>query len=69
MEEGVPQEMNPAIQFQILDLVIWFSLTLDTYLIMLSVKHRGIKNHFWVFGMIRPGIELQSPRPLANTAH
>ena len=34
---------------------------------MLSVKHDGIKYHFWVFGMTRPGIELRSPGPLANT--
>ena len=24
---------------------------------MLSVKQEGIKYHFWVFGMTRPGIE------------
>ena len=41
--------------------------TLDPYLIMLSVKQREIKYHFWVFGMTRPGIEPRSPRPLANT--
>ena len=35
---------------------------------MLSVKQGGIKYHFsWVFGMTRPGIEPQSPKPLANT--
>ena len=34
---------------------------------MLSVKQGSIKYHFLVFGMIRPGIELQSPRLLANT--
>ena len=33
--------------------------TLETYLI----KQGGIKYHFWVFGMTRPGIE---PRLLAN---
>ena len=32
---------------------------------MLSVKQGGIKYHFWVFGMTRPGIELRSPGPLA----
>ena len=34
---------------------------------MLSVKQGGIKYHFWVFGMIQPGIEPQSPDPLVNT--
>ena len=34
---------------------------------MLSVKQRGIKYHFWAFGMMRPEIELRSPGPLANT--
>ena len=34
---------------------------------MLSIKQNWIKYHFWVFGMIRPGTELRSPRPLANT--
>ena len=33
---------------------------------MLSVKQGGIKYDFWVFGMIQPGIEPQSSRPLAN---
>ena len=43
-------------------------LTLDPYLIMLSVKQGGIKYHFFlVFGMTQPGIELWSLRPLANT--
>ena len=40
-------------------------LTLDTYLILLSVKHGGIEYHFWVFGRIRSGIELRSTGPLA----
>ena len=31
--------------------------TLDPYIIMLSIKQGGIKYHFWVFGMTRPGIE------------
>ena len=31
------------------------------YLIMLSVKQEGIKYHFWVFGMMGPGIEPWSP--------
>ena len=42
-------------------------LSQDPYLIMLSVKQGGIKYHFWVFGMIWPGIEPRSPGPLANT--
>ena len=33
---------------------------------MLSVKQGGFKNHFWVFGMTRPGIEPWSPEQLAN---
>ena len=33
---------------------------------MLSVKQVGIKHHFWVFGMTRPGIE---PRPLERLAN
>ena len=41
--------------------------THDTYLILLSVKQGGIKYHFKVFGMMQPGIELKSPRPLTNT--
>ena len=40
--------------------------TLDLYLIMLSVKQGGIKYHFLVFGMNRPGIEPQSLGPLAK---
>ena len=34
---------------------------------MLSAKQGGIKYHFWVFGMTRPGIEPWYPRPLAKT--
>ena len=34
---------------------------------MLSVIQGGIMYNFWVFGMIRPGIELRSPGPLANS--
>ena len=35
---------------------------------MLSIKEGSIKyNFFFVFGMTRPGIEPQSPRPLVNT--
>ena len=34
---------------------------------MLSAKQGGIKYHFWVFGMTRPGIKPRSPGPLANT--
>ena len=41
--------------------------TLDTYLIMLSVKQVGIRYHFWDFGMTQPEIETRSPEPLANT--
>ena len=37
------------------------------YLILLSIKQGGIKYHFNVFSMTRPGIEPRSPRPLANT--
>ena len=33
---------------------------------MLSVKQGGIKYHFLVFGMTRPGIESRSPRQLTN---
>ena len=40
--------------------------TLDPYFIMQSVKQSGIKYHFWVFGMTRPGIEPRFPRPLVN---
>ena len=39
----------------------------DPYLIMLSVQQGGIKHHFWVFGMTRPGIKLRFRGPLANT--
>ena len=41
--------------------------TLDRYLILLSVKQRGIKYYFKVFGMTRPGIKPRSLGPLANT--
>ena len=41
--------------------------TLDPFLIMLSIKQGGIKYHFWVFSMTRPGIEPRSPGLLANT--
>ena len=42
-------------------------LTLDPYLIMLTVKQISIKNHFFlVFGMTRPVIEPRHPGPLAN---
>ena len=43
-----------------------FYFTLDPFLIMLSVKQRGIKYHFWVFGITRTGIEPRSPWPLAS---
>ena len=35
--------------------------TLDTYLILLSVKRGDIKYNFWVFGMTRLGIEPYFP--------
>ena len=45
---------------------LWIApLTLELYLLMLGVK-RGIKYHFWVFGMIHPGIKHWSPGPLVN---
>ena len=34
---------------------------------MLRIKQGGIKNHFWVFGMTRSGIEPRTPEPLAKT--
>ena len=34
---------------------------------MLSVEQGSIKYNFWVFGITQPGIEPQSPGPLANT--
>ena len=34
---------------------------------MLSVKQGGVKYHFWVFDMVRPGIEPRFSGPLANT--
>ena len=40
--------------------------TLDPYLIMLSVKQGGIKYHFGVFGMSRPGIEPQVSLPIGE---
>ena len=40
--------------------------TLDPYFIMLSVKQGGIKYHFWVFGMIRSGIEPWSPKAIVE---
>ena len=36
---------------------------------MLSVKQTASSTIFWVFGMTRPGIELRSPGPLANTTY
>ena len=48
-------------------LLVGLSLLHDPYLIMLSVKQGGIKYHFSVFGMTRPGIERRSPDPLENT--
>ena len=40
--------------------------TIDAYLILMSVKQRGINTIFKVFGMTRPGIEHRSPGPLAK---
>ena len=40
--------------------------TLDTYILMLSVKLGSIKYYFWVFSMTRPGIEPRSPGQLAK---
>ena len=39
---------------------------LDTYLILLSAKQRGINYHFKVFDMTRPGVEPRSPGPLGE---
>ena len=41
--------------------------TLNTYLILLSVKQGGIKYHFKVFGMTLTEIEPRCPGPLANS--
>ena len=41
--------------------------SLDTYLILLSVKQEVLSTIFKVFGMTRPGIEPSSPEPLVNT--
>ena len=43
--------------------------SLDLYLIVLSAKQVGIRYHFWVLGITRPGIEPRSPGPLANTLY
>ena len=43
--------------------------TLDPYLMMLRATQGGIKYHFWVFDMIRLGIERRSSGSLANTLH
>ena len=43
------------------------SLTLNQYLIMLSVKQGIIKYHFRVFRMTWPRIEHRSPGPLVST--
>ena len=46
----------------------WIALlTLNPYLITLSVKQRGNPYHFWVFGLTRAGIELQSLSSLVNS--
>ena len=57
-------EVNPKAPFSIATKV---RCTLVTYLIKLSVMQGGMKYHFCVFGMTRPGIEARSPRPLAKT--
>ena len=41
-------------------------LTLDLYLIMLSVKQINIKYHFWVFRITWPGIEPRPTEPLVT---
>ena len=41
-------------------------LFLDLYLIMLTVKQRGIKYNFYVFGMSQPGIEPRSSGPVGE---
>ena len=41
-------------------------LTLDPYLIMMSIKQGGTKYPFWVFGMTRRGIEPWSSRLLCR---
>ena len=44
--------------------------TLDRHLLMQSFKQGGIKNHFWVFGMTRPGNKtLVSPAIGKHTTH
>ena len=40
--------------------------TLDPYLITLSVKQGGIKYHFWVFSMTRPGDWTQVSRAIGE---
>ena len=42
-------------------------LTFDPYLIVRVLSKVASSTIFWVFGMIRPGIEPWSTRPLANT--
>ena len=42
-------------------------LTLDLYIIILSVNQGHIKYHFWVFGMAQPEIEPWSFAPSADT--
>ena len=46
-----------------------FHFTFDSYLIMLSVKQRGIKYHLLSLSMTRLGIKPRPPEPLANTNH
>ena len=41
-------------------------LTLDTYLIMLSVRQGGMSTIFSIFGMTRSSIESRSPGTMAN---
>ena len=47
--------------------LFFVSLTLDIYLIMLSVKQGSIRYHFWVVGMTQPEIEPRFARSLVNT--
>ena len=44
-----------------------FYLWFFSYLIMLNIKQGGIKSHFWVFVITRPGMKSRPPAPLANT--
>ena len=67
--EGNPKSVATTPRCRWIQYSIPWIAPLDAYLIMLSVKQGDIKYHFWVIGMTRPGIEPQSPTPLANTIH